>query len=134
MQTAVEARNTSVHLLTSEQISKLFNFEAEYSKSFSERTVVPPAIIENPAEVTSQLMDDVWLLINGEKGSGKTSCLYYTVHHLKTEEIQSTIPLYVAFDNGDIKAEIASPEEKVSFLVNYFYKPLLREVAVRYVL
>ncbi len=129
MQTAVEARNTSVRLLASEQISKLFNFEAEYSKSFSERTVVPPAIIENPAEVTSQLMDDVWLLINGEKGSGKTSCLYYTVHHLKTEEIRNTIPLYVAFDNGDIKAEIASPEEKVSFLVNYFYKPLLREVA-----
>lgn len=129
MQTALEEKK-SCTLLNSEQISKLFNFEAEYSKDFAERTVVPPAIIENPAEVASQLTDDVWLIINGEKGSGKTSYLYYTRHKLRTQvEIHGAIPLYVAFDSDDVKAEINSSEEKSRFLLTYFYKPLLREVA-----
>ncbi len=130
LQTAVETDNNSQIQLSPEQISKLFNFEAEYSKAFSERTVVPPAIIENPAEVTSQLTDDVWLIINGEKGSGKTSYLYFTRHELQTQsEIHNAIPLYVAFDSDDIKSDIVTIEEKAHFLVTYFYKPLLREIA-----
>ncbi|MGI0078655.1 MAG: hypothetical protein ACRECH_03445 [Nitrososphaerales archaeon] len=130
MQTAVETEKKYHLQLSSEQISKLFNFEAEYSKAFSERTIVPPAIIENPAEVISQLTDDFWLIINGEKGSGKTSYLYYTRHELLTQsEIHNAIPLYVAFDSDDIKSEINSVEEKAHFLVTHFYKPLLREIA-----
>lgn len=118
--------------LGSAQIGHLFNFEAEYSKSFSERTVVPPAIMENPAEVASQLTDDIWLIINGEKGSGKTSYLYFTRRELQAQsQIPGAIPLYVAFDSDDIKMEISSPEEKAHFLVTYLYKPLLREVAER---
>ncbi len=130
LQSALETGKKNLLQLSSERISKLFNFEAEYSKAFSERTVVPPAIIENPTEVAAQLTDDVWLIINGEKGSGKTSYLYYTRHELQTQpEIHNAIPLYVAFDSDDIKSEISSVEEKAHFLVNYFYKPLLREVA-----
>ncbi|MGH2638482.1 MAG: hypothetical protein ACRDF4_04270, partial [Rhabdochlamydiaceae bacterium] len=117
------------------QLSRLFNFEAEYSKDFAERTVVPPAITENPAEITSQLTDDVWLIINGEKGSGKTSYLYYTRHELLSRlagdlsDHSAEIPLYIAFDCDDIRSDISSSEEKTRFLVNYFYKPMLRELA-----
>ena len=89
--------------------------------------MVPPAIAENPAEVASQLTDDVWLIINGEKGSGKTSYLYYTRHELRTSSVTS-IPLYVAFDSEDIKSDVRSAEERSAFLISYFYRPLVREI------
>lgn len=102
----------------------LFLYEAELNKEFTERTMVLPNIGTSTDQIKNLLLDPTWIVLNGERGTGKTSFLLYAKKELSKKE--DLLASYIAFDSADVKEEVGDDQSKIKkFLILHLYRNII---------
>lgn len=102
-------------------IESLFSTEADQNPDFAKSTSVLPKTGESEEALKAALTSPNWLILSGEKGTGKTSYLYLGLRDLPPRRLG----VYCPFDTEGSKFEIIKTEDRDNFLCKHLYGGLI---------
>jgi hypothetical protein len=100
---------------------KLFATEADQNPQFAKETSVLPRGEETQESLRSALTNEHWILLSGDKGSGKTSYLFLGLRDIP----RKMLGVYAPFETIGPKSEIKNSQDENDFLCKHFYGGLI---------
>lgn len=105
-------------------IESLFSTEADQDPAFAKSTSVLPKTMESEEALKAALTSPNWLILSGEKGTGKTSYLYLGLRDLPPRRLG----VYCPFDTEGSKFEITKQDDRDNFLCKHLYGGLIAKL------
>lgn len=102
-------------------IDQLFATEADQDPKFAQETSVLLRSGETQETLRSGLTSKNWVILSGDKGSGKTSYLFFGLKNLAPK----LLGIYAPFETPESNFKITCREERDEFLCKHFYAGLI---------
>jgi hypothetical protein len=103
------------------ELELLFETEADVNPKFSRATSVLPRTGETEETLKTALSSQNWLILSGDKGSGKTSYLFLGLRELPRKRLG----VYCPFETEGSHFDIADNDSRNEFLCKHFYGGLI---------
>jgi hypothetical protein len=105
-------------------IERLFSTEADQDPVFAQSTSLLPKTLESEEALKAALTSPNWLILSGEKGTGKTSYLFLGLRDLPPRRLG----VYCPFDTEGSKFEIKKSDDRDNFLCKHLYGGLITKL------